>query len=315
MNALDVVSRLVRWAAPILVATAAGCATVPNSGSREQPVKFPGKDVALNGLLSAPAPAHPSERRPAVVLMHGCSGMLDSRGRLSPRDREWADQFVRWGYVVLHVDSFGPRGLGSVCDLKNRPAESQPWTARTADAYAALDFLAARNDVDPQQIFVLGWSHGGSTVMGLVRPEALGRRDDGPRFKAAIGFYPGCVGPLRMKDFRTTMPLLILHGEDDDWVPAAPCVELAKKLTAAHVADAGKNPFPVKTIVYPGARHGFDAIATPVRYLPNVHNPLSPTGRGSWVGGHEPSRLKAIDDTKSFVDSLRRTRLPSGRSL
>ena len=305
MSAVAVITGFSRFAALMLLTAAAGCATAPASGSREEPVTFPGTDVSLTGILFTPAVAPRAGRRPAVVLMHGCSGMLDSRGRLPTGRREWAEQFARWGHVALHVDSFAPRGLGSLCDLKDRPAESFPWTARTADAYAALDLLAARVHVDPQRVFVLGWSHGGSTVMGVVRPEAPGRRESGPRFKAAIAFYPGCAGPLRLKGYRTSMPLLILHGEDDDWVPAAPCVALAQKLTAAD------SPFQVKTVAYPGARHGFDSIRTPVRLVPNVHNPLSQTGRGAWVGGHEPSRLKAVDEVKRFVDSQQRRGRPA----
>jgi dienelactone hydrolase len=197
--------------------------------------------------------------------------------------------------VALAVDSFRPRGVSALCELKDRPI--QPWRERTADAYAALDHLVARPGVDPAQVLVLGRSHGGSTVMGVVRPEARGRRPDGPRFRAAIAFYPGCEGPLRQRGYRTTMPLLILHGGADDWAPPGPCVELAQKLTG--------GPFPVTAIVYPGAYHGFDDPGARLRWLPNVYNPRMPGERGAHVGGDEPSRLRAIDDAHRFIEEHR----------
>jgi dienelactone hydrolase len=282
---------------------AGGCATKPpalptaaNKSIREQAVRLPGTDVELSGILFEPAaPARRGERRPAVVLMHGCSGMFTLSGRLPARNRDWAERFAGRGFVALNVDSFTPRGIRSVCEIRVSERPAQPWETRVADAYAALDWLVRRADVDPKNVLVVGWSHGGSTVMGIVRPEALGRRANGPHFQAAIAFYPGCTSPLRLKGYQATMPLLILHGEDDDWVPAAPCVELAHKLKSAK--------FPVTTIVYPGAHHGFDTPGGKVVELPKVYNPRAPGQRGAHAGGHEPSRLKAIGDVNRFIDS------------
>jgi len=284
------------------VVWAGGCATKPPAAPktakepiREEVVNFRGADVELSGILFEPvSPARRGERRPAAVLMHGCSGMLTSRGQLPAGRRDWAERFARRGFVTLAVDSFTPRGIGSVCEIKDSERPGHPWEVRTADAYAALDYLVRRADVDPKNVLVVGWSHGGSTVTGVVRPEALGRRAAGPHFRAAIAFYPGCTRPLRLKGYQTTMPMLILHGEEDDWTPVAPCVELTKKLKNSH--------FPATIIVYPGAYHGFDSPGGKVTFLPKVYNPRASGERGAYVGGHEPSRLKAIDDVNRFID-------------
>jgi dienelactone hydrolase len=279
-------------------ATAKPAAAAPKSAPaqiREQAVRFPGADVELSGILFEPAPAAAGgERRPAAVLMHGCGGMLTSRGLLPQGRRDWAERMARRGYVALMVDSFTPRGFRSVCEIVGSERPAQPWETRVADAYAALDYLVTRADVDPKHVLVVGWSHGGSTVTGVVRPEALGRRVTGPHFRAAIAFYPGCTRPLRLKSYRTTMPMLILHGEEDDWTPVAPCIALAETLKSSR--------FPPELIVYPGAYHGFDAPGGRVIYRPNVYNPRAPGGRGAYVGGHEPSRLKAIEDVNRFLD-------------
>jgi len=272
--------------APALIA-ASGDAPVQES------VSFPGPGVTLAGQLFLPERAERAgSTRPAIVLLHGCGGMYTSRGRLQARHRDWAERFAGWGYVALLVDSFGPRGHGSICELQDRPVH--PWVERSADAYAALDFLAARGDVDPTRIFVMGWSNGGSTVVGVVRDNAPGLRPGAARFRAAIAYYPGCQRPLRMRDYRPVVPLLIQHGEADDWVPSAPCVALGEKMR--------QQGYPVQTITYPGAHHGFDSPSSELRLRPDVWNPSAAGKRGAHVGTHQASRLKAIEDTKAFLD-------------
>jgi dienelactone hydrolase len=286
-----------------LTASISGCATwrlEPSSRAaadlREQVVQIPSADLTLGGVLFTPAAdAVGRDRRPAVLLLHGCGGMVDSRGELAPRHRDWAERFARWGFVALALDSFRPRGLRSICELKDRPIHA--WKERSADAYAALAYLAGRRDVDPARVLVLGWSHGGSTVMSIVRQHAAGRRPDGPQFMAAVAFYPGCATPLRLPSYRTTVPLLILHGEADDWTPAAPCVELATKMQAGGL--------PVQTVTFPGAPHGFDQPGDRIRYLPDVYNPLAQGERGATVGAHPQARAQAIEIVRKYVDHLR----------
>ena len=266
---------------------------VPHAAVREETVQFPGTGVTLKGELFVPEARNRKDAGgPAVVLLHGCGGLYTSRGQLTSRHRDWALRFASWGFVVLMPDSFGSRGVGPICELKDRP--TRPWRERTLDTYAALHYLLSRPDVDPRNVFVMGWSDGGSTVMGVVAADAPGRHAAEPSFKAAIAYYPGCARPLRQKVYRPTMPLLIQHGAADDWVPPAPCVELATKLK--------QRGTPIEIIIYPEAHHGFDAPNTPVRLLPNVYNPRALGQRGAHIGTNEPARLKAIADTKQFVD-------------
>ena len=46
--------------------------------------------------------------RPAVVLMHGCSGLNDKKGRVFGLYRAWARALAVQGYVTLIVDSATP---------------------------------------------------------------------------------------------------------------------------------------------------------------------------------------------------------------
>ena len=70
--------------------------------------------TTLDGYLFRP----PGEgRHPAIVGMHGCSGMFGARGAIVSVLSAWARELNRLGYVVLLVDSFGPRRHGEMCSI------------------------------------------------------------------------------------------------------------------------------------------------------------------------------------------------------
>jgi dienelactone hydrolase len=169
---------------------------------------------------------------PAVIMMHGCSGL----GR---RDRMWAERLREWGYLTLRVNSFKARGFKSVCGGRILGPD-----ARVPDALAALAHLHSLPDVDPQRIALMGWSHGGmATLM------TLGAAPEEPTagFRAAVAYYPGC---RQVHGWRTRTPVLMLLGAADDWTAPGPCQYLATRQR-----QAGLD---VTQVTYAGAHHGFD---------------------------------------------------------
>src|SRR5262245_23309900 len=62
--------------------------------------------LLLTGQLYRPDGSEPF---PAVVALHGCGG-------IGPNLHRWAHTLQQWGYVVLLVDSFSPRGKTNICD-------------------------------------------------------------------------------------------------------------------------------------------------------------------------------------------------------
>src|SRR5215475_10536506 len=101
-------------------------------------------DQGLSALLGGAG--HSVERFPAVVVLHGCSG-------ISSHSIGIADRLGSWGYVALAVDSLGPRGIADHCGAG--------FPDQAFDAYAALRYLAGQEFVDPARIAVLGQSLGG----------------------------------------------------------------------------------------------------------------------------------------------------------
>jgi dienelactone hydrolase len=90
---------------------------------------------------------------------------------------------------------------------------------------------------------VLGNSHGGSTAAWVTREEY--ERLYPGLLAASVDYYGACGNAGR----HGTVPLLVLSGEDDNWVPPANCLAFGKQLKP-------NQPFEMHT--YPGVVHAFD---------------------------------------------------------
>ena len=88
-------------------------------------------------------PAEGTDRHPAVLALHGCSGLYGKGEQLSARYRETAEHLHAAGYAVLMPDSFGSRGLREICQTRYRE-RSVDVALRAQDARAALAWLGLR---------------------------------------------------------------------------------------------------------------------------------------------------------------------------
>jgi dienelactone hydrolase len=227
---------------------------------------------------------------PAIVMLHGCSGLLDKKGKPIKSYVFWAEHFQKLGYTALLVDSYTPRGVKEICTQRDRAI--LPERERSHDAHAALAWLRKHPDVDPTKIHLMGWSNGAMTVLHAIRVNAAGAVP-GVQFRAAVAMYPGCAGVNKLPDYEINAPLLIQSGAADDWTPAKPCAELVSRL-AKTGADATMDS-------YPGAYHSFDRLDLPVRFRADVRNPSSPTGWGATIGSNLQARDKAITRITAFI--------------
>ncbi len=219
-----------------------------------EPVSFPSFSPFTPADMADPADRIPTPsvatffkptatgKTPAVVLLHGSSGVQ------SARELTYARQFAAMGIAALVVNSFAARrerGTGFVDRLLNITESMM-----LADAYAGLGWLAARPDVDPERIAVVGFSYG-ALVSLLAAQEQVARifAPAGPRFAGHVAFYAPCIAIF---DDRTTTgrPVLMLAGDEDEIVTPERCDTAATNLRAGGSA--------VEVIRYPGAYHQWD---------------------------------------------------------
>ena len=258
-----------------------------------------GRPVRLQGLVFSPPDAG-NRRLPAVLALHGCGGMYSvlksKRDALSMRHQAMADLLVAEGYIVLFPDSFRSRGVEEICTIESR-RRTITQRNRLSDTLGALAWLQRREDVQPDRIAVLGWSHGGSAVLaGLNAKEAAvaGRKTAADYFRAGVAFYPGCSDSLQVKPgYSLAAPLTLFIAGSDDWTPPGPCVSLAGRLR-----DAGE---PVEITVYADTYHGFDAPGSAQqRQRLEVPNGVNP-GKGVTVGSNPAARRDAYARLKQFL--------------
>ncbi|MGZ8259136.1 MAG: dienelactone hydrolase family protein [Caldimonas sp.] len=261
------------------------------SAAGAERVSFPSHDgagrapVMLVGYFFAAATA--SAPTPAIAMFHGCGGAYDDRGAMARRMREYAALFNGLGLHVLVVDSLTPRYEKELCTQPIGKRRVTP-VHRRLDALGAIDYLAGRADVDAARIGLIGWSHGGSAVLGAINLRHRDVATASPKPAFAIAFYPGCDNELK-RGWVPSTPLLLLVGAADDWTPGAPCMALAA---------SAPEPRP-EIVVYPDAGHGFDS-DLPVRLRKDVPNGLHP-GQGAHVRGNPAARRASRDRIVRFL--------------
>jgi dienelactone hydrolase len=267
------------------------------AAAAQESVHFTSLDGATNLIahLSRPAGDAPV---PALVMMHGCSGLLTKSGRIMPMYRAWMRALVVQGYAVLAVDSASSRGFGQTCSAS--PDRITMWRDRPKDAYAALQYLQAQPFVQADRVGLMGWSQGGGVVLLSINEASIGRPAGlAQGFRAAVSLYPGaCSDRLQSKPFTkvapqswtTPVPLLVLMGDADTWTPLAPCADF--------IASAKARGNPVELKSYPLALHAFDAPDTPRRELPEYR---SDDGAVPVIGTDRAARSDAFARVLEFL--------------
>jgi dienelactone hydrolase len=270
--------------------------------------------TAITGELSLPAGA--TDRVPAVILLHSCSGV-------TPNLADWAQEVNRMGFAALVLDSFTARGVTELCTGRTPVSIG----SRLIDAYRALTLLSVHPRIDPRRIAALGFSHGGWVTLWASQAQFERRfLRANVEFAAHAAFYPaGCNAQLLRETDMAPGPVRIFHGTADDWTPIGPCREWVSRRQAA-----GRN---VSLVAYEGAMHAFDApFFTPPRRLPDVVNSgrcvvtQQPDGvfvdnegrpfsglsscmtRGGTLGYHPAAHKQSITDLKTFLDESFRRR-------
>ena len=194
------------------------------------------------GRLYLPPEASAESPVPAVVILHGASGVQ------SVRELTYARQFARQGVAALVIDVFAAR-RDRATSFINRLLEITE-AMFLADAYAGLEYLAARPEIDGERIALIGFSYGGMVATYAAYEQVAERyAPKGPRFAAHVAFYAPCIAEFQ--DSRATgAPLLMLYGGRDAIVDPERCARIEKQLEAGGAA--------VEMVAYPEAVHQWD---------------------------------------------------------
>jgi dienelactone hydrolase len=197
-----------------------------------------GREVTVAGELRV---AQGTGRLPAVILMHGSSGV---GANIEP----WVQRFNAMGISTFVIDGFTGRGLTTV-------GTNQALLGRLnliIDIYRALDILAHHPRVDPGRIVLMGFSRGGQAALyaSLERFHKAWNKS-GVQFAGYVAFYPDCATTYLDDEKVVDRPIRIFHGAPDDYNPIATC--------KAYVERLRKSGRDVVLTEYPNAQHGFDS--------------------------------------------------------
>jgi carboxymethylenebutenolidase len=213
------------------------------------------KDGA-SGFLALPDGQGP---HPAVVVIQEWWGMDDWV-------KNQARALAKAGYVALAVDLYRGKVANKQEDAHQLMMGLQEERA-LADLKAGVDFLAARPDVKPSALGVIGWCMGGRYALRLATVE--------PRLAAVVGYYgapptdPAAIAKIKA-------PVLGNFGAEDK----GPTPDQAKAFEDA-LKKAGT---PADFKIYEGAGHAFA----------NENNP--------WKGYREEAAKDAWARTLAFFD-------------
>jgi dienelactone hydrolase len=247
-------------------------------------------DVQLVGWWTAPVGQPEGARMPAVVALHGCSGLPKYKRLISWPDGPYVKLLSHLGIGVLYVDSFGPRGVESICSLPRRQRTLDE-KSRRLDVYGALQWLSAQPGIDAHRLGVIGWSHGGQTVLSAADQTDDLVRQATIKPTVLVAYYPGCNGPESMFRYEAVAPLLIMTGAIDDWTPPAACRRLVERL---HRSQPDQT---VHYIEYPDSYHAFDSLRPPA-----VRDNVAGTRSGkATVGGNPAAREASAQALTQFL--------------
>jgi dienelactone hydrolase len=154
-----------------------------------------------------------ANQRPTVIIVHGCDGVDNSSYD------NWAKEVHDWGYNTIVADSFKFRGYpNGVC---SSPPSVMPAT-RANDLIHLAEYIRTQ-PWHSGKIAVIGFSHGGSTVLNVANI-------DQNVIDASIAYYPSCHKWFSgLESYHPHIPVQAHLAGRDDWTPANECNYLPSK--------------------------------------------------------------------------------------
>ena len=202
---------------------------------------------------------HTNTPRPTVIIVHGCDG-VDNISYTN-----WAKEINSWGYNTIVSDSFKVRGVNTgVC---GNPIYVMP-KERTEDLIKLATYIRTQSWHEGK-IAVIGFSHGGSTVLNLANTNQN-------VIDIAIAYYPSCHKWFAgLENYHPTIPVQVHLAERDDWTPISECEFLPSK----------------DKYLYKNATHAFD-----MQYPDRTYN-------GHHLSYNKQADILSKERTKEFLSN------------
>ena len=219
---------------PLIVASAFAFAGVAFAADSPREVTLPATERPVKAEFY---PARGTEKRPAILMLHGGQGWGGAEGRIEDF-RNYARALSNRGFDAYMVYYYSDQDIvdrksnAAMVSIRRFPA----WAKLVSDLTRDVKAMPSSNG----KVALVGFSNGGNLS---AHAAPLDRNID-----AAVIYYGGVS---RVPGFVASHfpPLLIVHGEADTREP----IERGIRLFEAAKALGG----PVEFHSYPGINHGF----------------------------------------------------------
>jgi dienelactone hydrolase len=197
-------------------------------------VEYKAGDSVMRGYLAYEDAAKTSH--PGILVVHEWWGVDDYiRSRVR--------QLAELGYTALAVDMYGggrrAEDPKTASKMSSEIGKDMPLAKQRFEA--GLSFLRKQKYVAPNQIAAIGYCFGGGVVLNMAR--------SGEDLVGVVSFHGNLASPIMAKPGEVRARILVCHGGDDAFVPAAQVEAFRKEMDAAGAK--------AEIIVYPGATHAF----------------------------------------------------------
>jgi len=198
-----------------------GCVSLARGEVKTKSIEYRDGDVVLEGFV-AWDPAAVSQSAPGVLVVHQWMGLTDY-------EQSRCHQLAELGYVALALDVYG-KGV--------RPENPQA-ASKLAGVYKSdrklyrkrlnlgLDQLKKLPGVDSTKLAAIGYCFGGTGVLELAR--------SGAAVQGVVSFHGGLDSPTPEDGKNIRAKVLVLHGEDDPFVPKEDIAAMQQEFNAAGV--------------------------------------------------------------------------------
>ncbi|MEQ1932983.1 MAG: dienelactone hydrolase family protein [Fimbriimonadaceae bacterium] len=196
------------------------------------PVDYKSGNTACQGYLAVDTLK--SGRRPGILIIHDWNSIDDY-------EMSRATQLAKMGYVAMVADIYGKGVRPTTTDESGKQAskfKSDRMLFRDR-LRSALEVLQKDSSVDPNKIVAIGYCFGGTGVLELARM--------GADLKGIVSFHGGLDAASGLEAGPIIPRVLVCHGADDPFVPAAQIVDFKAEFKAAKM----------EFVSYAGAVHSF----------------------------------------------------------